>query len=76
MAAGNDPDDYKNGGAVQKALPEAVREASEFKAFPDMKHGWVIRGDTASDEKIKRDVKDAVDRAKKFFAAKLAKSAM
>ena len=75
MAAGNDKDDYKNGGAVQKALPETVREASEFKEFEEMKHGWVIRGDTA-DEKIKRDVEDAVDRAKTFFGAKLAKTAM
>ena len=38
--------------------------------YPDMSHGWVTRGDV-SDEKVKRDVEDAMTKAVEFFGSKL-----
>ena len=39
----------------------------EVVTFPDMKHGWVTRGDM-SDSKVERDVKKGINLALSFFA--------
>ena len=53
LPAGNDPAELKE-GAVLKALPHATS-----KVFPEMKHGWVTRGDFA-DPSVERDVQHAM----------------
>jgi len=63
MPAGNDPDIYNPGtGALQVKLPAG----SESHPFPDMLHGWSIRGDMA-DAKIKRDVGIAVAETERYL---------
>ena len=42
-------------------------DALEIVTFPDMKHGWVTRGDM-SDSKVERDVQKGINLALSFFA--------
>jgi dienelactone hydrolase len=67
MPAGDDPDNVKAGGAVAEAIIAAGGATHEF---PEMKHGWVGRGDI-SDPAVKRDIEDALGRALAHFKAKL-----
>ena len=67
MPAGNDPDDVKEKGAIVEALikrfgPELVGTTH----FPDMVHGWVVRGDI-KDEKVERDFHQAINIIQKYF---------
>lgn len=63
MPAGNDPDLYLPGtGAVMGKLPAG----SESKPFPDMLHGWSIRGDLA-DAKVARDAKLVYEETEKYL---------
>ena len=41
-------------------------DALEIVTFPDIKHGWSVRGDT-NDPKVERDVKKAFNLALAFF---------
>ena len=59
--AGNDPADVKAGGQVETALKKRDIPV-KIRAFPEMKHGWVPRGD-ATDAAIARDVKEALKEA-------------
>lgn len=62
MPAGNDHANVKPGGLGAEVLGDKL----EILEFPDMAHGWTTRGDV-SDDKIRRDVKLAIDEALKFF---------
>ena len=66
LAAGNDSESAKSGGLAEKTLGESVT----IVEFPDMIHGWSIRGDY-SDATIKRDVDLAIDLYNKFFKENL-----
>jgi len=67
MPAGDDPDNVKTGGEVAAAIIAAGGATHEF---PEMKHGWVGRGDLA-DPAVKRDVEDALGRALSHFKLQL-----
>jgi dienelactone hydrolase len=57
MPAGDDPATYMPGGETHTAL--ARNPLSKTEAYPEMKHGWVVRGDVA-DPAIARDAAAAV----------------
>jgi dienelactone hydrolase len=68
LAAGNDPENVREGGSVQKILKAQagiVGELSDVVDFPDVVHGWVNRGDL-EDATIKENVKKAWHAAIKF----------
>jgi len=67
MPAGNDADTVKTGGLAQKVLCE---EKCEVLEFPDMTHGWSVRGDCSKPE-VERDVKKAFTAAVEFIAKHL-----
>lgn len=55
LQAGNDPEDTKPNGDIQKALMEnntAIGKDCVFEEFPNMKHGWVPRGDISDPETL------------------------
>lgn len=62
MPAGNDHPNAKPSGLAAEVLGDKL----EIMEFPDMVHGWTTRGDV-SDDKIKRDVKKAINEAIIFF---------
>ena len=66
--AGNDPLNVKPNGA----LVNIINAGYECKSveFPEMTHGWVIRGD-ASQENVARDVTGALGLVSGFFAQHL-----
>jgi hypothetical protein len=67
LPAGNDPDNLKAGGDVQRVLlSKPFGEDCEIHEFPDMKHGWVVRGDL-NDPLCARDVKLALDMATEYL---------
>lgn len=66
MPAGNDSESAKLGGLAEKSLGERLT----IVEFPDMIHGWSIRGDY-SDAIIKRDVDLAIELYNKFFKKNL-----
>jgi len=66
MAAGNDPDIYDPDKGTFFANLKAKNPGSISSPFPDMLHGWTIRGDLA-DAKIKRDVDRFMDETVKYF---------
>ena len=45
---------------------KVLDDALEVITFPDMKHGWVTRGDM-SDPKVERDVQKGLNLALSFF---------
>ena len=54
------------------ALKESPRGGEcEYKAFPEMSHGWSVRGDVG-DASVKRDVELAMSEAKAFLAKHMA----
>ncbi|KAH9104518.1 hypothetical protein AeMF1_019404 [Aphanomyces euteiches] len=66
LTAGNDRDWLKPGGSVEQTL-QAKGVSSRFREFPNMVHGWVIRGDLA-DQGILKGFHDAwVDEALPFL---------
>lgn len=65
MPAGDDPANLKQGGELT-ALVEA--KGGRSHEFPEMKHGWVSRGDV-TDPAAKRDVEAALAEAVAFFKA-------
>ena len=67
--AGNDGADVKDGGEVQAAI-RAKNLTCKCVEFPEMKHGWVPRGD-ASDDNVARDVKLAIETCTNFFTETL-----
>lgn len=68
--AGNDSEIFKEGGAGKAALEKS---GGGVEAYPDMLHGWVSRGDMA-EEKVKRDVKKAIESILGFFEEKMPKA--
>jgi len=62
MPANGDHANTYPGGLGKEVLGDAL----EIVTFPDMQHGWSIRGDL-SDPKVDRDVKKAFNMALTFF---------
>lgn len=65
LPAGNDPANVKTGGEVIENLIQRFPQSGTVE-FPDMAHGWVVRGNM-TEEKVARDVKQALDLIKSFF---------
>ena len=70
--AGNDPDNVKPGGELIKIVEGLGLECKSVE-YPEMSHGWVIRGD-ATQEAVARDVKGALNEVTTFFQKHLSKS--
>ena len=62
LPAGNDPDDYREGGDILAA----AAKGSECLDFPSMSHGFFTRGDT-SDPTVAKDGERAVNAIKEYF---------
>jgi len=75
MAAGNDPDIYDPEKGTFFQNLKAKHPQSESKPYPDMLHGWTIRGEL-TDAKIKRDVDRFMDESQKFLSQFLTASKM
>jgi hypothetical protein len=69
MPAGNDKEEYKAGGSVVKVMQEKF-PSSRTHEFPEMTHGWVLRGDS-SDPQVDRDAKHALSLAAGFLQSML-----
>ena len=69
MPADNDSDSVKPGGESTRILEQArvVPDFAVSVPFPDMKHGWVTRGDDTKDGNIARDQADALRRCAEFI---------
>jgi len=60
FAAGNDPDNCKEGGDFEKIFSKKdFGKDCVIVSFPDMTHGWVSRGD-CNDPNVKRDYETAM----------------
>jgi len=71
LSAENEKDFLKEGGAVIQALEKLpCGKYSKVKDFPEMKHGWVNRGDL-SDPTVARDIKLALQMAQDYFNQRL-----
>jgi len=69
LAAGNDPEEVKEGGIVERILKEKeFGDKIKVKTFEEMKHGWMIRGDM-NDERVARDVKSAMEMSLEYLKA-------
>jgi len=66
MPAGADAPSTKAGGLAGSVLGELL----EIEEFPEMQHGWTVRGDM-KDPAVERDVKKAVTETLQFFAKHL-----
>ena len=62
MPANGDHPNTFDGGLGKKILGDAL----EIVPFPDMQHGWSVRGDL-SDPKVTRDVEKCFNLALTFF---------
>ena len=62
LPASNDNPTTKFGGLGKQVLGDSL----DIVEFPDMQHGWSIRGDL-SDPTVERDVKKAFNLALAFF---------
>eukprot|EP00949_MAST-11_sp_MAST-11-sp1_P000376 g376.t1 len=69
LPAGNDPDNLKDGGELV-GIVRGLGVDCETTEYPEMLHGWVIRGD-ATQPAVARDVKAAVDQVTAFFDDRL-----
>ena len=67
--AQNEPDNVKPGGALIE-LARSKFATSRSNVYPEMQHGWSIRGD-AFIPAVARDVKLAIDELTAFFTAEL-----
>ena len=56
---GNDHENTKPGGLAEKLLGPAT--GIEITEFPDMIHGWTVRGEVKTDPKVDRHTKKAMD---------------
>ena len=65
QTAGGDDEMFQEGGAVISKLQKAHSD-SKTVHFPDMAHGWTIRGDLSKPE-VSRDVELSLDNAIHFF---------
>ena len=63
MPAGGDAAAVFPGGLGQQVLGDKL----EIIEFPDMKHGWTVRGDM-SDPVVARDVKKAIQDTMAFLS--------
>ena len=74
LQAGNDPENTKPGGAVHQALQQHLGFGSKcvVEEFPDMKHGWLPRGDL-SQPAVSRDVAAAMKKVLAFLHQHLSK---
>lgn len=68
LPAGNDPEMYMDGSLTE--LIEAQGFEAKSVAFPDMRHGFVLRGD-AGDSAVARDVTASLAIAVEFFSSHL-----
>lgn len=70
LSAGNEIDEVKGGGIVQQVLRERedISKLSAVVDFPNVKHGWVNRGDL-EDPEIKANVDRAWQLARDFLKA-------
>ena len=69
--AGNDLETWGFEAPLSEALRASAKgSACEWKAFPDMAHGWTCRGDLA-DAAVARDIDEALKAAKLFLAKHL-----
>ena len=59
LPAGNDPPETKEGGLARKTLGEGD-SSLKIVEFPDMLHGWTVRGDMSVPE-VDRDIRAALD---------------
>lgn len=66
MPAGNDPEELKEGGSVEKILKGKFGDKVRVKTFPDASHGWVPRGDLSNPNNA-RDYKEAMQLAIDYF---------
>jgi len=66
MPAGGDAENCKKGGLAEQVLGSKL----EITEFPEMQHGWSVRGDM-TDPAIARDVTKAVTETLEFFAKHL-----
>ena len=66
-AAGNDPENVKEGGAVSDILMMRF-PTSVIRSFPAQQHGWVSRGDV-TDDAVASGVRDAMQLCRDFFVA-------
>merc|ERR1711892_169338 len=66
MPAGGDVESCKEGGLAEQVLGDELT----ITEFPDMRHGWTVRGDM-SDPAISRDVNKVVMETLDFFAKHL-----
>ena len=64
--AGNDPDNVKPGGELEKITEEKGIEGCVFLDYPERKHGWTLRGDV-SEAGVARDTDDVCGRAQKWL---------
>lgn len=61
VAAGyNDVDTVLPGGQLQNLLSDKGIH-NKFEYFPEMSHGWVLRGDVDGDDAVRRDVMGAIE---------------
>ena len=75
LQAGNDPENTKAGGDIDKALAQLpIGSQCVFREFKEMKHGWVPRGDLSQAE-VRRDVEQAMDLTIAFLDTHLKGSA-
>lgn len=64
--AGNDDDNYKEGGKFHNILKENLREKFQYVYYPDMFHGWVNRAPKGEPEVLKA-ANDAIRRGVDFL---------
>jgi dienelactone hydrolase len=69
VPAGNDPEFLGQDGSVMKILQKSCG-SSQSIVMPDMKHGFVNRGDI-SEPDVKRDVQATLERAMNFLSEHL-----
>jgi hypothetical protein len=66
--AGNDVPNIKKGGELVQILEEKFgAEKTGTLEFPEMTHGWVVRGNLA-EEKVTRDTEAALHHACNYFS--------
>jgi dienelactone hydrolase len=70
LPAGNDPDIYREGGAVTAALQANNSKSTWNDDFKDMQHGFVPRGDI-SDAIVESKVKLALQQVYDFISANI-----
>ena len=63
MPSNQDPETVKSGGLSKQILGDML----EVVEFPDMIHGWTVRGDLKSSKNVARDVKKAYNLVLSFF---------